>query len=229
MPLYFEGITSSSIRPVIFFFQPLIYLKCDRTDLDHIQHAVKARPPVRLIRIWIFLTVSRPAVTQLAVSVRSQEISGYVFCLVSVFLIAFQQIFFNKLIFCKPHILCIPGEIFFRDAAPVHLATVSASAAVISCKQLFVQPVKLFVQFPFISIPFQINAEFIIFISFFFASYFIFLGAIISIPLFVILLISRLTHKSCPQISDNVSNYIFFFQDSRISILKTLPSAFHPS
>ena len=214
MPLYFEGITSSSIRPVIFFFQPLIYLECHRTDLDHIQHAVKTRPPVRLIRIWIFLTVSRPAVTQLAVSVRSQKITGCVFCLVSIFLITFQQIFFNKLIFCKPHILCIPGEIFFRDAAPVHLATVSASAAVISCKQLFVQPVKLFVQFPFISI---------------LASYFIFLGAIISIPLFVILLISRLTHKSCPQISDNVSNYIFFFQDSRISILKTLPSAFHPS
>ena len=102
MPLYFEGITSSSIRPSIFFFQPLIYLECHRTDLDHIQHAIKARPPVRLTRIWIFLAAFRPAVAQLAVSIRSQETTGCAFYLVSVFLITFQQIFFNKLIFCKP-------------------------------------------------------------------------------------------------------------------------------
>ena len=164
MPLYFEGITSSSIRPVIFFFQPLIYLECHRTDLDHIQHAIKARPPVRLIRIWIFLTAFRPAVAQLAVSIRSQETTGCAFYLVSVFLITFQQIFFNKLIFCKPHIF---GEIFFRDTAPVHLAAVSASTAVISCKQLFAQPVELLIQFFFICISFQENAKFIIFASLF--------------------------------------------------------------
>ena len=164
MPLYFEGITSSSIRPSIFFFQPLIYLECHRTDLDHIQHAIKARPPVRLTRIWIFLAAFRPAVAQLAVSIRSQETTGCAFCLVSVFLITFQQIFFNKLIFCKPHIF---GEIFFRDTAPVHLAAVSASTAVISCKQLFAQPVELLIQFFFICISFQENAKFIIFVSLF--------------------------------------------------------------
>ena len=44
------------------------------------------------------------------------------------------------------------------------------------------QPVELLVQLFFIRIPFQINAEFIIFVSFFFASNFIFLSAIIFNP-----------------------------------------------
>ena len=61
--------------------------------------------------------------------------------------VSFPQIFFNKLLFCKPHILRIPGKIFFRDIPPIHLTAVSAPAAVISGKQLVMQSVELLIQF----------------------------------------------------------------------------------